>query len=85
MSKTTQPSVDALKETVDKAWQEIGRDAPGLDENYWDAGVTSLEVALFADALSRHVSVDVEFVDVLEYPDTSALASFLCARETDRH
>jgi phosphopantetheine binding protein len=78
-----QLNTDEMQETVNGAWQEIGRSAPTPGENYWEAGVTSLEVALFSEALSRHLGFDVEFADVLEYPDTGALAGFLCTRRAN--
>lgn len=65
---------------VEAAWRDIGRTAPPRGENYWDAGMTSLEIALFSEALSERMGSDVEFNEVLERPETGALADHLHTR-----
>jgi Phosphopantetheine attachment site len=79
-----QSVVDEMVETIESAWQDISHEAPARGRNYyWEAGMSSLDLALFSDALSRRLSFDVEFADLIEYPDTDALARFLSARDAD--
>jgi hypothetical protein len=75
---------DELRALVDAAWADIGRDAPAPGASYWDAGVTSLEIALFSEALGNRIRGVVEFNEVLDHPETGALADHLHTRgETD--
>jgi hypothetical protein len=69
-----------MRALVEAAWEDIGRTAPAHGENYWDAGVTSLEIALFSEALGDRIGSDVEFNEVLDHPETGELADHLCAR-----
>ncbi|HEV2344121.1 MAG TPA: hypothetical protein VGS97_08515 [Actinocrinis sp.] len=71
---------DEMRALVEAAWGDIGRSAPARGENYWDAGVTSLEIALFSEALSDRIGSEVEFNEVVDHPETGELADHLCLR-----
>ena len=66
---------------VQRLWNRtLGLEAPSLDENFFDAGATSMMLTRLHAALRAELSVDVALVDLFDNPTIRKLAARI-----DRH
>jgi acyl transferase domain-containing protein/acyl-CoA synthetase (AMP-forming)/AMP-acid ligase II/acyl carrier protein len=69
---------------VAEVWKEVLGTAPGLDDNFFDLGATSLMAVQVAARLQARLGVDVPVVKVFEHPTVRALAAWLAGENQGR-
>ena len=70
-----------LEKQVAAIWATVlGRAAPGVTENFFDAGGNSLKLAKLHDRLARDLSSDIKLADLFQYPTVRAQATLIGAR-----
>ncbi len=77
----TDPGPARLQRTVHEQWCRIlHRDEVGLDDNFFDAGGTSLQLMEVRARLSEALGQSVSIVDLFQHPTVRTLAAHLHAR-----
>ena len=75
------PAVEASSEAekrIADAWAAVlGRRPSGIDENFFDAGGTSVLAVRLHRELVRRFAREFPLVSVFEYPDIRTMAAFL--------
>jgi tyrocidine synthetase-3 len=67
-----------METIVTKAWSEVlGIEAPGLDDNYFEAGGNSLNVIRLRSALQKALRRDLNIITLFQYPTVRGLARYL--------
>lgn len=74
------PLEQLLQETIQDA---IGNANMGLDDNFFDAGVTSLDIVGINDILQKTIQKPVLISSWFEYPTIRKLAGYLKAEDND--
>ena len=80
------PSRDAaprseLEKQVAAIWTTVlGRAAPGMTENFFDAGGNSLTLAKLHDRLAQELGSDIKLADLFQYPTVRAQATLIGSR-----
>ena len=71
--------IEALCGTIARTWQDVlGLPAaPGPEENVFDLGATSLAMPRIAGLLSERMKVEIDLLDLFEFPVQNALARHL--------
>ena len=70
-----------LEKRVAAIWAAVlGRAAPGVTENFFDAGGNSLTLAKLQDRLARDLGSDIKLADLFQYPTVRAQATLIGAR-----
>jgi hypothetical protein len=68
---------DAIEVSIARIWRELlGRDHVGLDDNFFDAGGTSLLIAEAYQRLVAELRLEVSVVDLFQHPTVRQLAHY---------
>ncbi len=76
-SDMIQPSNDVQK-TVSDIWKEVlGREAIGLNQNFFDLGGHSLLLAKVRSKIFKTMNIDLQIMDLFNYPTVNTLSEYL--------
>ncbi|WP_025848598.1 type I polyketide synthase [Brevibacillus agri] len=75
------PLEQLLQETIQEA---IGQTSMGLDDNFFDAGITSLDMVGINDILQKTIQKPVLISSWFEYPTIRKLAGYLQAEDSEK-
>jgi len=69
------PPANATEAALREIWRRVlGKDAVGVDENFFDLGGTSLGLMEVHASIKRSMASDITVVEMFQYPRISALA-----------
>ncbi|MFI6502933.1 condensation domain-containing protein [Nonomuraea typhae] len=71
------PACGPAETAVSAAWAEILGHAAGVNENFFDAGGTSLSLVMLGERLRRDFGADVHAGDLLRHPTVREMAALL--------
>lgn len=78
---TSAHAASATATALLEIWRSVlGRDAIGVDDNFFDLGGTSLQLVDVHARVQRSLAREVTVVELFEYPRISALAAYLAER-----